>query len=461
MSALSSMCRTLTLLVALAALCVASAHAASASSAKSHRKASASSRTHRPATRPVARRSGSSSARRAPATRAPATRVSAARTGRPSPQEVGRAAGLRIRSQMKMSRRTVYRRRVVPSARYRRPRLVETASITRYRSAPAATDPVATDLDQRQPAMPARSEQSYAENSEAATEDQTRSASQPATDGGANVAVNDQPSAMPPAMARPKAAPLGNIRSQSTQPARNAIGDAAVESSADTADEPPVESTQEVASLAIPRGAMPAPLKGSLASLERQNDLLAAEGLERIENEDDLAARIANHLLVPLPVSDALTVNPNLPENHRYCRPWTARFVADLAREHDAIFHRPLEISSAVRTVEYQRRLMRINGNAAPAEGDVVSPHLTGATIDIAKEGLTRDEMKWMRHRLLEIENQGKIDVEEEFQQACFHITVYKTYAPPRTRKRSVHPQPEETQPAAPEEAAGPATEGL
>ena len=32
---------------------------------------------------------------------------------------------------------------------------------------------------------------------------------------------------------------------------------------------------------------------------------------------------------------------------------------------------------------------MHINGNAAAAEGDIVSPHLTGATVDIAKHDLT------------------------------------------------------------------------
>ncbi|MGB6720298.1 MAG: DUF5715 family protein, partial [Terracidiphilus sp.] len=188
----------------------------------------------------------------------------------------------------------------------------------------------------------------------------------------------------------------------------------------------------EVATLSIPRGAMPPPLRGSLASLERQNDRLTAEGLERIEDEDDLAARIANRLLVPVPASAALTVNPDLPLNHRYCRPWTARFLADLAQAHEAVFHRPLNVSSAVRTVAYQKHLMGINGNAAPAEGDVVSPHLTGAAVDIAKDGLTREEMAWMRRRLAALEAEGKIDVEEEFQQACFHITVYKSYAPPR-----------------------------
>ena len=156
----------------------------------------------------------------------------------------------------------------------------------------------------------------------------------------------------------------------------------------------------QAASLNIPRGAMPAPLRGSLASLERQNERLEAEGLERIEDESDLAARIADKLLVPVPASSALTVNAELPENHRYCRPWTARFLADLARAHEAAFHRPLEVSSAVRTVEYQRRLMETNGNAAPAEGDIVSPHLTGATVDIAKEGLSRGEIAWMRRRL-------------------------------------------------------------
>lgn len=207
------------------------------------------------------------------------------------------------------------------------------------------------------------------------------------------------------------------------------------EDAADRSQPPPTEAASvrtesEVASLTIPRGVMPSPLRGSLESLERQNAKLDAEGLERIEDESDLAARIADGLLVPVPVSAALVVNSDLEVNHRYCRPWTARFLADLAREHEAAFHKSLEVSSAVRTVEYQRRLMRTNGNAAPAEGDVVSPHLTGATVDIAKSGLSRQEMAWMRERLLALQSAGKIDVEEEFRQACFHITVYKVYAP-------------------------------
>ena len=171
-----------------------------------------------------------------------------------------------------------------------------------------------------------------------------------------------------------------------------------------------------------------APLRGSLDSLVRQNEKTDADNLERIENDADLQDRIAHGVLVPVPVSSGLTINPNLPPNRRYCRPWTAAFLTDLSHAHEARFHRPVLVSSAVRTVEYQKQLMRINGNAAAAEGDIASPHLTGATIDIAKQGLTRSELYWMRDRLNRLQNAGKIDVEEEFRQACFHITVYKSY---------------------------------
>jgi hypothetical protein len=196
-------------------------------------------------------------------------------------------------------------------------------------------------------------------------------------------------------------------------------------------------ATTRAASLHLSSAAMPPPLFGSRESLERQNDKTEADGLERIEDEDDLADRIARKMLVPVPASATLTVNENLAESHRYCRPWTARFLADLARVHGAEFHRPLEVNSAVRTVDYQKRLTEINGNAAPADGDIASPHLTGATIDLAKQGMSRQEISWMRSRLLPLQQAGKIDVEEEFQQACFHITVYKSYMPPTPATKS------------------------
>jgi hypothetical protein len=185
------------------------------------------------------------------------------------------------------------------------------------------------------------------------------------------------------------------------------------------------------ASIERTRLVMPPPLKGSFESLARQNERAEADGLERILDEDDLTSRIEQKLLVPVPASAGLVVNANLSESHRYCRPWTADFLGDLAAAHSARFHKPIQVSSAVRTVEYQQQLMMVNGNAAAAEGDIVSPHLTGGTVDVVKQGMTRQELGWMRNWLLAQQLAGTIDVEEEFRQPCFHITVYKNYASP------------------------------
>lgn len=191
------------------------------------------------------------------------------------------------------------------------------------------------------------------------------------------------------------------------------------------------QAEDEVATLRPARLAMPAPLRGSYESLVHQNEMADAEGLERIVDDADLDSRIQQKSLVPVPVSAGLQINQELPENRRYVRPWTARFLTDMAQAHGIHFPgTQLLVTSAVRTVEYQRHLRLVNGNAAAAEGDVASPHLTGGTIDIAKHGLTQNQIAWIRSWLLPLQDAGKIDVEEEFKQACFHISVYKTYAP-------------------------------
>lgn len=175
---------------------------------------------------------------------------------------------------------------------------------------------------------------------------------------------------------------------------------------------------------------VPPALKGSHEILVRQNVVADRDGLDRIQDDADLNRMRAQRLLVGLPVSRELDVDDRLPVNRRYARPWTAQFLATLARAHYARFHTSLQVNSAVRTVEFQQHLMHINGNAAPAEGETASPHLTGQAIDIAKHGLSMTEIAWMRGYLLPLIQEGRIDVEEEFQQSCFHISVYRKYAP-------------------------------
>ncbi|NYF92095.1 DUF5715 family protein [Tunturiibacter empetritectus] len=206
------------------------------------------------------------------------------------------------------------------------------------------------------------------------------------------------------------------------------------------AERPQLASVEEVASTPVilpnlynKRGRliMPPPLKGSHEILVHQNEVADRDGLSRIQDDGDLVDMRGKKLLVALPESEALQVDDRLPVNRRYCRPWTAQFLATLARAHYARFHSPLQVNSAVRTVEFQQHLVHINGNAAPAEGDTASPHLTGQAVDIAKHGLSLTEIAWLRGYLLLLVQSGKVDVEEEFQQSCFHVSVYKRYLPP------------------------------
>ena len=206
-----------------------------------------------------------------------------------------------------------------------------------------------------------------------------------------------------------------------------------------TTEHPQLEPVEEAAATPVilpalynKRGHLivPRPLKGSHEILVHQNQVADRDGLDRVQSDDDLENMRDKGLLVGLPTNASLLVDERLPANRRYCRPWTAQFLATLSRAYYARFHTPLQVNSAVRTVEFQQRLLRTNGNAAPAEGETASPHLTGQAVDLAKHGLSLTEIAWLRGYLLPLVQEGKVDVEEEFQQACFHISVYKKYLP-------------------------------
>jgi len=179
---------------------------------------------------------------------------------------------------------------------------------------------------------------------------------------------------------------------------------------------------------------VPPALKGTREILVHQNQMANDEGLTRIQDDADLNRMREQHLLVSFPDIASLDVNEELPLNRRYARPWTVKFAGDIARAYYAQFHEPLHLNSAVRTVDYQLRLQRVNGNAAAVEGETASPHLTGQAIDFGKRGMSVAQIAWMRTYLLPLMQSGKVDVEEEFQQACFHISVYGSYA---SRRRS------------------------
>ena len=170
----------------------------------------------------------------------------------------------------------------------------------------------------------------------------------------------------------------------------------------------------------------------------RQNLRTSEDDLERIQDSTQLEELEAKQQLVDLPVDHFAVVSPKIPAERRYCRPWTRDFVEDFGHDFYDKFKQPVQVTSAVRTVQVQHKLRRHNGNAAPETGETASPHLTGAAIDVAKQGFSRKQLKWTRDYLLALQTEGKLDVAEEFKQRVFHITVYKSYAPPEPEMEAV-----------------------
>jgi hypothetical protein len=239
-------------------------------------------------------------------------------------------------------------------------------------------------------------------------------------------------SAAPTALSSPDAAPDSPTLLTNPGIPHPASASQPLKSIAEEASTPVLLPPLRVASLydSFGRLIVPPPLYGSREILLRQNQMADRDGLDRVRDSADLLDLRRAKKLVALPDNQTLRVDYRLPQDRRFSRPWTAAFLTVLAADYYASFHSPLQVDSAVRTVAFQRRLIRTNGNAAPSTGDTASPHLTGQAVDIAKGGLSRLQIAWMRTYLQPLIDLGKIDVEEEFQQSCFHISVYRNYLP-------------------------------
>jgi hypothetical protein len=169
-------------------------------------------------------------------------------------------------------------------------------------------------------------------------------------------------------------------------------------------------------------------LRGSHESLLRQNEEIDRLELPRIADEVELMELEARGDLVAIEESDGLHVASNLQPSRRYCRPWTRDFLQDLGDAYYREFHQPIQVNSAVRTMEQQRKLRRHNGNAAPETGEAASSHLAGLTVDINKRGLSRKQHQWIEEYFLNLKNQGLIEPEEERRQPVFHVMVSDRY---------------------------------
>jgi Family of unknown function (DUF5715) len=163
-------------------------------------------------------------------------------------------------------------------------------------------------------------------------------------------------------------------------------------------------------------------------SLLRQNEEIDRLELPRIQDDAELEELESTGALVPIHESDALHFDPRLKPNRRYCRPWTRDFLVDLSEAYYEQFHSQIQVNSAVRTAQQQKKLRRHNRNAAPDSGETGSSHLAGITVDIQRRGLSRDQIRWIEQYMLPLRDQGLIEPEEERHQWVFHVMVSDRY---------------------------------
>jgi hypothetical protein len=187
-------------------------------------------------------------------------------------------------------------------------------------------------------------------------------------------------------------------------------------------------------------------IKGSHESMLRQNEEIDRLGLPRIEDQGQLEELKATEQLVPLETTRSFIVDPHLDPEYRYSKSWTRDFVADMSSAYYQRFRTPFTVTSAVRTIAYQKRLRRRNRNAAPEMGETASSHLAGLTVDISKRGMTRAQHKWFEDYLANMRAQNLVEAAEERRQACFHIMVSERYAEWRDRQALATERPTESQ---------------
>jgi hypothetical protein len=176
-------------------------------------------------------------------------------------------------------------------------------------------------------------------------------------------------------------------------------------------------------------------LKGSYESMLRQNEEIDRLQLPRIADQAQLEELERTGELVPIQETPALRVSGAIQPDKRYCRPWTNQFLEDMSQAYYSQFHVPLQVNSAVRTMEQQQKLRRHNRNAAPELGEVSSSHLAGITVDLARRGLTKPQHQWIEDYLKNLRDLGLLEAAEERRQKCFHVMISDRYTEYREAK--------------------------
>jgi hypothetical protein len=172
---------------------------------------------------------------------------------------------------------------------------------------------------------------------------------------------------------------------------------------------------------------------GSKQSMAIQIAVINSTKLVRIKNYAQLELFVLKGILVPVNRIDNVNVDCRLREDYCYALPFAADFLKDFGSDFFKQFGLWIMLNSAIRPMEDQTELCKINSNAISAW---LSSHPTGAAVDVAYTDMSKEQIAWVIKYLNKLENDNVIEYTMERTQTVFHIMVFPWYGKYRLNKK-------------------------
>lgn len=156
---------------------------------------------------------------------------------------------------------------------------------------------------------------------------------------------------------------------------------------------------------------VPVTLKGSPASMVRQNEVARSNELTFMRTPAQVREFVAKGSLVPLPGNTDYEMAKGV--SFAFARPETRNFVEQFAPGYHQACGTKLVITSATRPLDRQ-----------PPNAHKLSVHPTGMAVDmrVPKDAKCRS---WLETTLLSMEKAGELDATHEVHPQHFHVAVF------------------------------------
>jgi hypothetical protein len=162
---------------------------------------------------------------------------------------------------------------------------------------------------------------------------------------------------------------------------------------------------------AMARADVPVTLRGSPASMVRQNTVAKGQDYTFARSSADVRRLVELGRLVPLEGDANYTVSEGV--SHAVARPELRTFVERLGAQYRAATGEKLVVTSLTRAASEQP------GNSHP-----LSVHPTGMAVDlrVSQQAASR---QWLEETLLSLERRGLLDVTREARPPHYHVAVF------------------------------------